>query len=252
MFSPIVFNYWQEKVADFSTLNLLLRESQVVKKEKQFLCLNKEPRFTRMALLHGLRSENLFGEGYVSIRQNLNYPNSLVKGTSEYSNKLRQDMNFPLELMSADDIETIPGDNTIIAKTIPVNLMAKSYYDLVNETTTRYELENVTDQAVITEKLFKSLYFLRPFLLNAGPHTLNLLKDLGFRTCDWLFDESFDSLINPIDRHEVIVNNIKNYKNNYKLLETRIRDNMDSLIHNYNHVKNLNIEDYLIRNLKSI
>jgi len=75
---------------------------------------------------------------------------------------------------------------------------------------------------------------------------------MGFKTCDWLFDESFDSLLNPVDRHEIILNNIKKYKNNYELLETLIRNNMDSLIHNHNHVKNLNIEQELCKNLRNV
>lgn len=52
----------------------------------------------------------------------------------------------------------------------------------------------------ITEKTVKNLYIGKPFLLMSGAYSLAHIKDLGFKTFDTWFDESYDSITNNYDR----------------------------------------------------
>ena len=87
------------------------------------------------------------------------------------------------------------------------------------------------------------------FRSNGGPHCLTLLKKLGFETCDFLFDESYDQNENFIDRQESIIRNITNYKGKIPELWNKILHHKDILIRNQNKFFNFNFEDYLIGEL---
>ena len=47
--------------------------------------------------------------------------------------------------------------------------------------------------AFITEKTFKPIKNAQPFIVFGGPHSLKLLRDLGYKTFDDVLDQSYDS-----------------------------------------------------------
>ena len=177
-------------------------------KRKQFLCLNLEPRFSRITMLHGLRAMNLLDQGYVSNLKPLHYAPNLIQNNSNYANVLKADMNTMFPEVKADEVTYNGSNNVNISFTMPTDLMNQSCYELLNETTSRYELGNVVDTANISEKTIKNLYYGRPFLMNSGPFSLKLLEDMGFKTFDWLFDQSYNNMLDNIDRQENIIKNI--------------------------------------------
>jgi hypothetical protein len=57
----------------------------------------------------------------------------------------------------------------------------------------------------LTEKIFKPIVVLRPFVLAAAPGNLSYLRSYGFKTFDRWWDESYD-LVDDIDqRSDMIV-----------------------------------------------
>jgi len=65
---------------------------------------------------------------------------------------------------------------------------------------------------VLSEKLFKCILLKRPFIRLGMPHSLQRLKECGFRTFDGiLFDESYDSIENFYDRCDHILKQIEYY-----------------------------------------
>jgi len=52
----------------------------------------------------------------------------------------------------------------------------------------------------VTEKTFDAMVTLTPFIIVGGPFTLKYLKDLGFKTFDKWWDESYDSEMNHAER----------------------------------------------------
>jgi len=69
---------------------------------------------------------------------------------------------------------------------------------------------------VLSEKLFKGFLYKTPFIAFAQHGTLRMLKKLGFRTFDWLIDESYDDEIKDRVRLKMVLNQID------KLLNTPI------------------------------
>lgn len=58
----------------------------------------------------------------------------------------------------------------------------------------------------MSEKIFKPIANLQPFINIGSPHTLTELKKLGFKTFSDFWDESYDTELNPIKRMEKIEN----------------------------------------------
>ena len=69
---------------------------------------------------------------------------------------------------------------------------------------------------VLSEKLFKGFLYKTPFIAFAQHGTLRMLKKLGFKTFDWLIDESYDDEIKDSVRLKMVLNQID------KLLNTSI------------------------------
>ena len=68
-----------------------------------------------------------------------------------------------------------------------------TYYDLITETNTGLESPDWFLDVFFTEKLWRSIYYKRPFLLIGNYRSLHYLKEMGFKTFDGvLFDESYD------------------------------------------------------------
>jgi hypothetical protein len=83
---------------------------------------------------------------------------------------------------------------------------------------------------VLSEKLFKGFLYKTPFIAFAQHGTLRMLKKLGFKTFDWLIDESYDDEIKDRVRLKMVLNQID------KLLNTPI----DEL----NEKTNAHLEDF--------
>lgn len=94
----------------------------------------------------------------------------------------------------------------------------------------------------ISEKTLKPMFTFRPFLLLAPPGTLSLLKDMGFKTFDKWWDESYDDEINPSKR-VLKVYEISQYILNKSYDELNIMyDEMESiLIHNRKQIEKIPI-----------
>lgn len=70
-----------------------------------------------------------------------------------------------------------------------------SDFDIVMETAS----DNV-NQRFITEKTIRALAHGQPFVTYNGYHSLELLHSYGFKTYNTMWDESYDSVVNPFER----------------------------------------------------
>lgn len=130
-------------------------------------------------------------------------------------------------IKGASSINTYHQSKTITA-------VQKSAVDLVTETKFYSIMPN------FSEKVLKPMNVCRPFLLLAPPGTLKLLKDLGFKTFDRWWDESYDLIENHSHRLESVYHISKSLlsKSNEELVEMLI-EMSDILIYNSKHIKNL-------------
>ena len=64
----------------------------------------------------------------------------------------------------------------------------------------------------ISEKTFKPIAFLHPFMIIGQPGILKYLHELGFETFENMFDESYDDQSDYTSRLDLIESNIENFK----------------------------------------
>jgi hypothetical protein len=185
------FNFWTEFIRQNPNNflnNEYLKEPDF---KKLFMCLNRKPHNHRLFLVDLFEKNNLLNRGYVSIFRN--------------DNSLLLKENLP-------DITKVTNeavsDNIIINNDIASLgdlLIWNSYFiNVVTETT-------VHTDVFISEKTWKPIIGMRPFLILGDYHIYNQLKDLGFDTFDDLFGTWYKDP-NWENRAKSIVEVIDNYK----------------------------------------
>jgi len=95
------------------------------------------------------------------------------------------------------------------------------------------ETDMVTNNIFLTEKTMKPLALKHPFITLGNAGSLALLKSAGFETFENIFDESYDSMPDYLDRIDHVYNQVKNYNQTgySKLTEDKIEHNYN-LFHN--------------------
>ena len=77
--------------------------------------------------------------------------------------------------------------------------------DIVTETAFHYPYP------FITEKTYRSMASLRPFIIMGPAGILSFISQLGFKTFPSIIDESYDSIQNPDDRFFAVVDAIRKF-----------------------------------------
>lgn len=101
--------------------------------------------------------------------------------------------------------------------------------------------ETEIDYLRFTEKTWKPVLNLRPFLIIGAKHTHKKLKELGFGLYENIFDYDFDNADNVDDRIHGVVNNLKKLKDiNVNQLYTIEKE---TIVHNIQHLRKSVIVD---------
>lgn len=119
-----------------------------------------------------------------------------------------------------------------------------TYYDLITETNTGLESPDWFLDVFFTEKLWRSVYYKRPFLLIGNYRSLHYLKEMGFKTFDGvLFDESYDEEADHLVRIEKVL------KENKRIIQTKSLKELHRIMnstemceilqHNYKMINNI-------------
>ena len=90
------------------------------------------------------------------------------------------------------------------------------------------------NELFLSEKIFKPIYTFQPFVVLGNMHTLKVLRDMGFKTFDKWWDESYDEIPNQHRRLEAIVKLVEKINEwDYKKLLTTKKEMLEVLEHNY-------------------
>ena len=88
-------------------------------------------------------------------------------------------------------------------------------------------------QGFVSEKIFKPIMYLQPFLVVGPPYYLKEIRDMGFKTFDGFIDESYDKELDDKIRLEKIIKEIIRISNiPIELLLERLREFEDVLLYN--------------------
>lgn len=259
--SPVEIFYAKEelrkKYPDIRNISKSIRDEYMkTEKQKMYMSLTRDAKYHRMTMLHGLRVADLLEDGFVSNLIPRTYGRNHIQSQTSYAQSVSRDIinNGCMPRMIVDeaswayDSSIYPG---ITAGDVPTQFMSASCYDLIQETATNYEGDMAIDMAVVTEKTVKSILYGRPFMINGGLGSLNVLHGWGFKTYPMLFDESYDNHTDFIERQQIIVSNVKRWKGRHSEFMARVAepDVQDIITHNVERMLSFPIEEMLIKEI---
>jgi hypothetical protein len=207
-------------------------------KKYHFLCFNRVPKIHRLMIFGELMSNEKFKDKFITSlagNQELNSKelfynniNFYLKAYYKYSkDKL---LNF---YKTYDSTKHYVYDESDLennkATTINYNAHKNSFVNIVTES--MWHLKNI----FFSEKIYKPMYACQPFILFGNPHSLKKLKEMGFKTFDKWWDESYDDEVDLTKRFEKIVTimeEISTWDAN-KCFEIT-QEMMETLEHNFN------------------
>jgi len=190
---------------------LHLREKDWVKsvnmdeREKKFTCLNRMDKpfrrlFAASLWNHGAHSEGFFS--YNMRKYDLFAPDEEFDPTSNYWAPYVWDEHFfnneviieQFLLNCPFHADKLSDDEHNNHKLIVPEHYQQSYWNFVVET--HFE----QDTTFITEKTFKPILNLQPFIIIGSENSLGLLRDLGYKTFKGYIDEEYDNIKNEEHR----------------------------------------------------
>lgn len=201
-----------------NTYDLKINKQSISKK---FLLLNGKDKPSRK-LITSYVAGTALQDSVISYREpieNTKTKNEYVKVYGDYKKQTKSGLLY------------LQQPNDLLA---PVNtLMQNVFCRIVTETNFERPYQNFSEKTVDTIRLGK------PFVLVAPYRTLTLLKELGFKTFDKWWDESYDTQINPEKRLRKIIKVIDKISDlSYTELNQMYEDMQPVLEHNLTNLNN--------------
>jgi len=185
---------------------------------KKYICFNRRWKEHRFAVLSMLYSKNLIKDGYVSFSDKPVVSDDLYFNHSDAFEKMCSDT---LKLFTKSNLQIgfdfkkllpLVIDNKVFQTYFAhdsshrplMKFYRETYFSLVNET-----FYNYGQVRFLTEKLFKPIMHKHPFILASTPHSLQMLRDQGYKTFNGIIDESYDNVLDDDKRLELIINEVE-------------------------------------------
>lgn len=235
------YNYFEHKMRGYD-----VTVDHTKHKLKKFLNLNRRARIDRVHrfLFVGLlETRNLLDEGFVSFQPEISWEEVWHKISNsigeEYKNQV---LNLEPLFVDTNDLSV----NYNYPTESMVSFYESSYFSVISET--HFFNNNDDGNRFLTEKTFKAIMHKHPFLLMTFPNSLELLKEIGYKTFSPFFDESYDKEYDPYKRMILIVNEVERLcnlnDNEWQTLSIELNNICE---HNYNVFMNKkNARDYIV------
>jgi len=171
-----------------------------------FLCFNGIPRLNRILIFEELNSnKKLKNKSIVTLRG--------------------IDKNYYYDVPNWENQKIGGGARLNIQSHLDcfVNIVTETLFDV--------------DSIFISEKIYKPIYMCQPFIIFGNPHSIKKLKELGYKTFDRWWDESYDNEIDINKRFDKIVDILEQISewDMDKCYEIK-KEMEDILIHNYKNM----------------
>jgi hypothetical protein len=139
--------------------------------DKLFLTYNRKPYRHRVMLVDRLRDLRLMDRGIVTL------------GNDD-----------PEKALTVDENIVVQNPDVLGEVGIPNDIMSLGDHDIWQQAFVNIVTETITTGTFLSEKIWKPIIGKRPFMLIGPPHTLQRLKNWGFKTFDKYWDESYNEL----------------------------------------------------------
>lgn len=220
---------------------------------KRFLSLNYRPRPHRTILLALFSKNNLLADSYFSFCG--------MHENQDINTTYQEHHTHGLDITQADIDTLIPVLDELILDNRWPEYYGDVLYDIENtDTMQKYyqdSLVNIVTETnfydgiiSVTEKSFKAIRYMQPFVMVASPGSLENLRDIGFKTFSDFWDESYDQEKNPVQRLKnimLICNQISNWTHSeIKEFRTKVKP---ILKHNFGMLKNRHEPQHTYQNI---
>lgn len=186
---------------------------------KKFLNFNRRWRLHRPTLVAMLYGYGLLDKGYVSLgasddKRGWDNVYNWVKGfhldnatLTDLFNSIESDiMKLGPLYLDFDDLMT---NRAFLEKSIPTEELYKNSLLSVVTETTFYTKGGFNPAKFLSEKTFKPMVYGHPFIIVSVPHSLDVARQLGYKTFHPYIDESYDVEMDDSKRLIKIVEEIK-------------------------------------------
>ena len=211
------------------------------KLEKHFLCFNNLTKLHRLWVFYELMNNSkLLNKSIVSLNSRTTTESffTIVSSTNNI-NMIDYFKNYNSDIGYSYDTTNWTRD-VQVGDTINTNAHLKTFVNIVTETLTDKDI------IFITEKTYKPIYVCQPFIIVGNAYTLKKMKELGYKTFDKWWDESYDEEIELEVRMNTITKILEEIASwDLKKCAAIRKEMKEILIHNYNQMLN-NDEQYKI------
>jgi len=223
---PFKIEFDLDKKIQFNLKTKILSYNRKIRAHRKIMCyhiLTNPNLKSNTWLSFGIKSDLNNTTDEINFHQ-INVLLNNVKETAnilKFCNSLNEDITF--------NTNTKLNTKSLGSK-VDWNDFNQSFCSLVTET----NIDNNT--LFISEKTYKPIYAQQPFIVLGNPNTLKYLKEIGFKTFDMWWDESYDSETDFKIRLNKIISIITDIANKSIDELSQIRKDMESvLVHNYKH-----------------
>ena len=221
------------------TFNWFLNNNKTNKKDNHFLCFNRVTKPHRLAIFgelmtnHKLKDKSIKSLGACSNKYELEFFNILNAHLGEnykHSKKKLLDYYFTYDsskhfVYDEEDLENNKAAN--------LNKIAhsKTFLNIVTESL-------IDDRSIFYwEKTYKPMYTCQPFIIFGNPHSISKLRELGFKTFDKWWDESYDLETDFTKRFEKIIDTLEEIASwDMDKCYSVTQEMEETLIHNFNNM----------------
>ena len=210
-------------------------------RSKKFLCFNRSVnRPHRFAMAYLALKYDLLKDGYFSFLNNTSGRDVLefLKEVLDYDDLGEMvpkiESLIPLQL---DTFHLTPeGRESFFSSNAKKDFFIDSYIHIISET-----VFDKWEDPYLSEKTFRPLTNMQPFIYVGGANSIKKLKDLGFKTFHPFIDESYDSETDPKKRFAMIEKEIKKFAEMpIEQIHEWYYSITDILIHNQTHLRTFN------------
>jgi len=171
---------------------------------KSFLCYNGTVKLHRTLMFEQLQDNK---DGYVSYLKRI-YSKDVVQ--DEIDNSLlsvhEKIVAQNISYSSPVEIDLSPSQCITNQFTDDLDLYHDTKFSIVTESISS------TGSLFITEKTFKAILSMHPFMISGSPGLIAFMQSQGYKSYDLMFDETYDNIRHLTDRMRAIVDQVANCK----------------------------------------
>lgn len=218
----------------------------VTNKTKDFVCLNRVQRVSRMYFVSLLSEHGLLDKGHVSLSFSTLKEHNVYSDEEGFKNInpdfINDHLNEHLYKTGISKNDLIVDDKDFYIKN-PANVLLEhrapyedSWFTVINETYGMFEPNHVE---YLSEKCLKPIINKHPFIVNGSGQLIKTLQEVGLKTFHPYIDESYDNITDPEEKFQAIIKEINRLCNLSEEEKLEFYENVNPILeYNFDMITN--------------